>query len=370
MSMRADLSAPDDAQIEIRRGRQAASWTDVRDWVALACTHQDAPTRCCCTEVAWLYWVLCMHLNRKRGDKLVWPSMDALARISGRSRGDKVTPWVARLVELGAVDVERVRERGGRYVFTVHQEPPRGYAGPTSLGQWYAVHRDALDSRRERAANLRQDRRMRTKGLVSCVPPEPGEHHVTPVPGEPVTPEPGEPVTPVPGGEPKRTEPPEREPHPPAAPTPTVPGPDTSARNGGGGRHPEAEPPDPLDALVDELHAMRPDWRRPAIAAAVLDEIEAGVAAEVVAAAARLCYAEPDTAHPGRLRLRGEIGWWWRPERRPPDGEPAPAWPEWCGECSPDTRLRVRRLDVIHDAPYRCPECHPLAGGRALVEAA
>lgn len=115
---------------------------------------------------------------------------------------------------------------------------------------------------------------------------------------------------------------------------------------------------------------MRPDWRRPAIAAAVLDEIEAGVAAEVVAAAARLCYAEPDTAHPGRLRLRGEIGWWWRPDRRPPDGEPAPAWPEWCGECSPDTRLRVRRLDVNRDAPYRCPECHPLAGGRALVEAA
>lgn len=365
-------------EIEIRAGRRSAAWTGVKDWVVLACTHADEATACTCAQGAKVYHLLCMHLNRKRGDQKVWPTTDALARMMGRARGDKIAPWLAWLVALKAIEVRRLGT-GGRYVYTVHEEPPAGYAGPTSLGEWYHTNRDELDRRRAAAKAKRDERRSAqraTKDEVNGVTPEPGEHHqadaVTPDPGEHVHPVPGEHVTPDPGRELPVLELPEDEP-PPSPPAGTVPGPRRSAgaRVGEsirGEPHPAAvtatrrraaaREPTAVDIVAAELRQLRPRWSLADIVRALTTEVDAGLSLPLVAAAARLCYADRSTRHPNRLP---EDGPWWDEAAEqicPPPG--AASRPVWCGhpDCDRETRFRVVEVDGMPRGAH-CPQCHP-----------
>lgn len=315
--------------IEVRQGRRAASYTDIKDWVALSCECAiPAPDgsvngrKCDCALVAKLYQVLRMHVNRKRGDAKAWPSTDTLALLMGRARGDKVAPWIARLVQLGAIDEPKRVGQGGRYIFTIHDEPPPGYAGPVTLGEWYARQRELLEARKAVAKDKRDTRKEAAgakKAQASPVTPISGEQDdeggVTPMSGQPDTPMSGQPVNPISGREPDVFEPDEVEPpsRPPATRPPTQrrPGRVGEGDSSTDDRPAAAAAADPVDVVAVELRQLRPSWSLADIAQAVRSEVDSGLPLDLVAEAARLCYANPTTRHPNRLATRGPHEKWW-----------------------------------------------------------
>lgn len=95
-----------------------------------------------------LYWMLAMHLNRTRGDRYVWPTTDILAHMLGYSRGDKIKRFVDELVAIGAVRVISVPDLKGpqkRNVYRLRRNPPDGYVGVVSLGQFYTQLSEAYE---------------------------------------------------------------------------------------------------------------------------------------------------------------------------------------------------------------------------------
>lgn len=122
--------------LELAYGRRAP-FTQIGDWVSLApISHQAAR----------LYSLLKAHVNRARGDSLVWPSRGTLASMMRYSRPDKVDPLLKELEDLGAIDVQR----GRRYpdgspapnLYLVHETPPPAYEGEPSLESWYATRKE------------------------------------------------------------------------------------------------------------------------------------------------------------------------------------------------------------------------------------
>lgn len=125
-----DLAAP----IETRNGRTYPYGT-VGEWVPIAPVSHLAVR---------VYTVLRLHVNRSRGDDRAWPAQDDLAAMCGVSRRQTIAAAVTELVELGALDVEAERYARGmrsRAVYTVHEAPPEGYEGPTSLREWYRANK-------------------------------------------------------------------------------------------------------------------------------------------------------------------------------------------------------------------------------------
>lgn len=123
-----------DEQIEISAGRRAP-YTQLADWVALSGVSDHAKA---------LYWHLKMHVNVERGDGEVWPRKELLAGWMGLSRADKIDPYIAELLALGAIEVYKRRHSSGlraRNRYVVHDTPPPNYAGPTSLAEWYSRNR-------------------------------------------------------------------------------------------------------------------------------------------------------------------------------------------------------------------------------------
>ncbi|MFM9590776.1 hypothetical protein ACKI16_29740 [Streptomyces scabiei] len=91
-----------------------------------------------------LYDLYNAHVDRSRGDLVVWPTLDDLAKMMGLSRGDKVTPYMRELESGGAVAVETVTKTGGkgrRYIITLLVHPPLGFAGPMQSSDWHEVKR-------------------------------------------------------------------------------------------------------------------------------------------------------------------------------------------------------------------------------------
>lgn len=127
-------------ELEFRAGRMPdVQFTQVPNWVFLA--HGIKP------QAQALYVQLVMHLNKSRGDSLVWPSQKSLAMRLGLSRVQSLTQYVEQLEALGAIDVEKQRYQGKmrqRCVYTIHMVPPDGYTGPMDLDQWSAAHEDVL----------------------------------------------------------------------------------------------------------------------------------------------------------------------------------------------------------------------------------
>lgn len=184
-------------EIELRTGRTGPAYTEVHDWVALSGVSPTA---------GFLYNLLRMHVNRRRGDNEVWLSQLTLAVLCSLSRGDKLKPYLDELVGIEAIDITR----GGLHrknAFTVHSLPPAGYAGPLDIKEWHERNKAKVQEKRAAEKATRDARRAK-----KAVTPKTGEHPVTPKTGEPVTPEAGQPVTPSTGREPKEREPKEREP--------------------------------------------------------------------------------------------------------------------------------------------------------------
>jgi hypothetical protein len=127
-------------ELEFRAGRMPdVQFTQVPNWVFLADGIKP--------QAQALYVQLVMHLNRSRGDSLVWPSQKSLAARLGLNRVQSLTQYVEQLEELGAIEVEKQRYQGKmrqRCVYTIHMVPPDGYTGPMDLDQWSAAHEDIL----------------------------------------------------------------------------------------------------------------------------------------------------------------------------------------------------------------------------------
>ena len=107
-----------------------------------------------------------------------------------------------------------------------------------------------------------------------------------------------------------------------------------------------------LDALVDEVREIRPEWSSRSIRRALThpDVTERGWdrARRAMLAVA----ADHASNQPGRLAHGGP--WWSQPGASGP-GDPRPPW---CGECSDE---RARQVDLPGGTVSRCPACHPLA---------
>lgn len=193
----------DTDEIEFRAGRRATTYTDIKDWVPLSGVSKMA---------VLLYIYLRMHVNRKRGDRRVKATMHTLAKLMGYSRGDKISGFLAELVAVKAVEAKRIGLTG-RYVFTVHEEPPSDYAGPLGLPDWYEDNRGDLSAERAAAKAVRDARRetRAKKTQVNPVAPDSGQlglgAPVTPDSGQLDTPDSGQPVTPDSGREPDVLEP-------------------------------------------------------------------------------------------------------------------------------------------------------------------
>lgn len=281
--------------VELRRGREAPQWTDVHDWVSLSGVSPHALA---------LYVLLRMHVNRGRGDDMVKTGTLTLAVLMGLSRGDKITPYLDELEKLGAIDVERGGlHRKNKYV--VHQLPPAGYTGATTIKTWYERHRALIALKKAAEKVTRDARRERKKaGTKTAVTPETGEQPVTPKSGEPVTPETGQAVTPETGREPKEVEPDEVEP-------PTPPGGSSSATPQTASDQQEKEEETPSadqqqvpaydEALAAEAIAARPDWSPTTTREVLADPLIRERNPDLVRAAVRDAIATPKTTTLRRL---------------------------------------------------------------------
>ena len=132
-----------------------------------------------------LYDLYNAHVNRERGDRIVWPTLDDLASMMGLSRGDKVTPYMRELEDGGAIGVRTVTRTGGegrRYVVTVRVSPPEGYGGPLQSSDWHRAHRAA----KSRKATMRDRARGVTgnKSAAQEVPPLEGVYVPPPEGGD------------------------------------------------------------------------------------------------------------------------------------------------------------------------------------------
>lgn len=107
----------------------------VPEWIVLAGLTPQALA---------LYTVLLSHVNRERGDNLAWPSMDTLATILGFGKRQSIIRYLGELERRGAVTVEtRACATGRRNFYTVHRDPPEGYAGFHSIARFHDAEREA-----------------------------------------------------------------------------------------------------------------------------------------------------------------------------------------------------------------------------------
>lgn len=122
---------------EVRPGRRSRyRFACVPVWVLLMPELSDAGFR--------LYSLLLAHVNEERDDALVWPHQKSLASIL-KKRPEAISRAIGKeLVPLGLVDVE-VKRYGTnntrrRNIYTVHEEPPAGWAGHANLKEWYKAN--------------------------------------------------------------------------------------------------------------------------------------------------------------------------------------------------------------------------------------
>ncbi|CAL9534469.1 hypothetical protein [Streptomyces sp. enrichment culture] len=138
-----------------------------------------------------LYDLYNAHVDRSRGDLVVWPTLDELAKMMGLSRGDKVTPYMRELEAGGAVSVQTVTKTGGkgrRYIVTLKVHPPAGFTGPMQTSDWYDIHRASQPGKTTMADRARPGRG------------EPAGDEVPPPEGVYVGPQEGDDVHPPQGG--------------------------------------------------------------------------------------------------------------------------------------------------------------------------
>ncbi|MFD9248363.1 hypothetical protein [Streptomyces bottropensis] len=135
-----------DEQFEVVIGRKAP-YSMIPDWVTLypaSKSHPQYQGKILSPTAKAVYNVLAMHVNVSRGDSACWPSRKTIARILGFSREQSVDQYLDQLDEADAIDREAITRANGakgvRYV--VHQTPPEGYEGETSVGEHYKHRRE------------------------------------------------------------------------------------------------------------------------------------------------------------------------------------------------------------------------------------
>lgn len=133
MSMSSDLDGSD----EIIPEDWPTYYTAVPVWVLLSGVSGQAYKA---------YGFLAEHINsRTPGRRISCPKQVAIARILGLKNPRQVAKYTAELEAVGAVRVEEYRYAGGMrrgYRYHVRFNPPKGYAGPTSLHDFYAANED------------------------------------------------------------------------------------------------------------------------------------------------------------------------------------------------------------------------------------
>ncbi|MGW7090124.1 hypothetical protein ACWGH2_42445 [Streptomyces sp. NPDC054871] len=137
--MSAHVAEDLDEQYEIVAGRKAP-FTMVPDWITL---HDELDP-----QAKALYGVMAMHVNVSRKDGVAWPTRLAMAEMLGWTREQSPDKYIQQLEAAGAIDTEEFTRsngaRGKRYY--VHQTPPSGYTGATTVAEWYQRRREALDA--------------------------------------------------------------------------------------------------------------------------------------------------------------------------------------------------------------------------------
>jgi hypothetical protein len=139
----------------IETGRRVLPFTYVHDWVLLSAVSPAA--KC-------LYAILRAHVYDKSGTQACGPRQEDLALMMGLSEGSKVSRYIKELKALGALDVKRWGNPA-RNKYTVHEAPPDGYGGPTSIAAWKEFHAPERARRRDisRVRNLGKKKRQRDK---------------------------------------------------------------------------------------------------------------------------------------------------------------------------------------------------------------
>jgi hypothetical protein len=313
----AGMSASDaDFEIEIEPGRVPPPHTPAPDWITMSAFSAAAQK---------LHKVLGMHVNRDRGDGIVWPSTRSLAALMGYSRGDKISTL---LKELAAGKAIEIRRRGVpcRNVYVWHQLPPEGYTGPVTLKDWYSRNRPLLDQMRKAEQARRKARRKTSaKAQVNPDTPDPGgtqaDPGCPPDGGDQAHPDSGDPDTPDPGREQEEEE--QEEKNPPPTPHDEPAAPDDGEAATAEGEEPEDHIQTRIDDAVVEVRKLRPGWSPPRVVKVLRAALGEGRDPAVVFAAVLLVAADPATKHPSRLNQDGD---WWpaaeRAVRRPPPAPP------------------------------------------------
>lgn len=147
-----------DEQIRIVRGRRAP-FTQVPDWVGIHPTLSN--------EAKALYWRLAMHVNVSRGTNTVWPTRKILAKLMQLKQARSIKGYLEELVEAQAIGMELVPYAGGmrrRYVYVVHEVPPKDYPHPVDLDEWYAIQKAEAAAEAEKTAGQDESAVERTSG--------------------------------------------------------------------------------------------------------------------------------------------------------------------------------------------------------------
>ncbi len=146
---------------EVRPGRRSRyRFTQTPQWALLLPELSDAGYRA--------YSLLLAHVSQERDDALVWPHQRSLAAMLSK-RPEALSRVITKeLVPLGLVDVEARRYGANRSrrrnVYTVHEEPPEGWQGVASVGEWYAAHRETAGQPGDAKNRVSGDAKNRASG--------------------------------------------------------------------------------------------------------------------------------------------------------------------------------------------------------------
>lgn len=128
------MTSPQDTVILGRRAGQ----TTTPDWIKLVKISSQARD---------VYGILRMHMETFVGSgEDPFPAQELIAAIVGCSQS-AVSRYVKELVGVGAVETTRRKVPGGGLQYRLHETPPEGYTGPTTLAEFIPLYRAA------RAAN-------------------------------------------------------------------------------------------------------------------------------------------------------------------------------------------------------------------------
>jgi hypothetical protein len=117
------MTSPQDLVLLGRPGGQ----TTFPEWITLAGASPQAQT---------VYKILRMHLDTFVGSgEDPFPAQELIAAIMKCSQS-AVSRYIKELVDLGAVETTRRKVPGGGLQYRLHQTPPPGYTGPTTLAEF------------------------------------------------------------------------------------------------------------------------------------------------------------------------------------------------------------------------------------------